>query len=78
MPSSIRCRLQGHDPDACNVCRRCGDESGAAHSWGEEPRERPCYRRERCGRCGQEREQPEHEWDSIGSGLKCRRCGLSI
>jgi hypothetical protein len=78
MSSSMRCRITGCDRDPCGVCRRCGDESGAKHDWREADRERACYRHEVCDRCGREREQPEHDWESVGGNLKCSRCGLAV
>ncbi len=78
MPPSLRCRITGCDLDACGVCRRCGSESKAQHQWREAERKRPCFRLETCEGCGQEREQPEHDWEMQGDNLKCGRCGMSI
>ena len=78
MPRPMRCRITGCDLDECGVCRRCGSESQAHHQWQDRERKRPCFRLEACEVCGQEREQPDHDWEPVGDNLKCTRCGLSI
>lgn len=78
MASSLRCRITGCDLNECGVCRRCGKVENAQHEWKEAPRERPCFPREVCERCNEEREQPDHDWEPSPQGLKCSRCGLSI
>jgi len=84
MASSLRCKISGCDLDECGVCRRCGAESAAKHSWRAADRERPCFDRKVCERCGKEREIPDHDWEStVGltpdvPALRCTRCGLSI
>jgi len=76
--SAIRCRLTGCDPDDCGVCRRCGLEKNPRHQWKDAPGERPCFPRQVCERCGTAREQPDHDWEPSGRGLRCSRCDLSI
>jgi hypothetical protein len=76
--ASLRCRISGHDLDDCGVCRRCGVEQSPTHQWKEGERERPCFPREICERCGATREQPDHDWETTAAGLRCTRCGLSI
>ena len=78
MGSSLRCKVTGCDLDECGVCRRCGSEKKATHQWENAEQNRPCFNREICAVCGQEREQPDHDWDAAPQGLKCTRCGLSI
>ena len=78
MPASIRCRITGCDLDECGVCRRCGDASKAEHRWQEATRNEPCFPRWVCERCGKERQQPDHDWETVGDNLKCRRCRLTI
>ena len=78
MPSSMRCRITGCDLDECGVCRRCGNDSEAKHRWQEADRTRPCFPRKVCEVCGQEKEQPDHDWESVDGNLKCLRCGLVI
>ncbi len=84
---ALRCKLSGHDRDACGVCRRCGDAEGAEHDWRkEQERARPCFEVESCSRCGETRERPDHDWtptpadtlDGTGIEMKCSRCGLKI
>lgn len=84
MGPSIRCRVTGCDLDECGICRRCGDASKAAHQWKEADREKPCYERKLCERCGEEKSQPDHDWQTGTSAvtgeieMKCSRCGLLI
>ena len=82
MGTSVRCRLTGCDRDPCGVCKRCGDEQGAAHDWQDGERQDPCYRHEVCSRCSNSRDQPDHDWNPVvtaaGTNLSCSRCGLEI
>ncbi len=85
MSSSMKCRLKGHDLNECGVCSRCEAQVEAGHSWEDAPREKPCFRREVCARCGVAQEFPDHDWESFATpagltetGLKCTRCGLTI
>ena len=85
MPSSLRCKVTGHDLDDCGVCRRCGTEAEPNHEWKETtPRKRECYRLEVCARCEQEKEIADHDWEQVPGkipdtmDLKCSRCGLQI
>ena len=84
---SMRCKLTGHDLNDCGVCKRCQDASEAKHDWAEQERERECFKRSVCTRCGEIQEKPDHDWtptpaehDLDGSGIemKCSRCGLKI
>ena len=75
---SLRCKVSGCDLDPCGICRRCGSEKEASHAWQEAERTRPCFKRQVCQTCEVEREQPDHEWDSTATGLKCTRCGFAI
>ena len=78
MAAKMMCKIAGHDPDDCGVCKRCGREENTRHEWKEVERDRPCFRRENCGKCGQTREQPDHDWQMGEKDLHCSRCGLSI
>jgi len=83
MSRSLRCKITGCDVDDCGVCRRCGSEAGAQHTWQEAERLRPCFSRKVCERCGRERESPDHDWETrtgVAGDLqmKCTRCGLQI
>ena len=84
MPSSLRCKVTGHDLDECGICRRCGSESEANHEWKEAAeRNRPCFKLSVCERCQTERETADHDWETSTGGpqgivMKCTRCGLSI
>ena len=78
MGKGLRCKLAGCDRNECGVCRRCGDQEGADHAWIEVERDEPCYRKEACDRCSEERAQPDHDWQSIGGDLQCARCALKI
>ena len=75
---SMRCKLTGHDLDACGVCKRCGEAKGSQHQWKAAEREQPCFKREVCERCETERQQPEHDWQMENANLVCSRCGLKI
>ena len=82
----MRCKLTGHDLDPCGTCKRCGDASADDHDWQDVDRKRPCYRRKECSRCGDFKEDPDHDWtptpsetgDGTGIELKCSRCALKI
>lgn len=78
MAATLRCRITGHDPDPCGVCRRCGMETDTTHDWTDAEREEPCVRKEVCEKCGRERTQPDHDWEPGEGSLTCSRCGLSI
>jgi hypothetical protein len=83
MTAPLRCRITGCDRDPCGVCRRCGTEKDTSHDWGELERDRACFRKEVCTKCGREREQPDHDWQAGESptgemSLTCSRCGLAI
>lgn len=84
MASSIRCRVTGCDRDDCGVCRRCGDDREADHAWQEAERNKPCFPRMVCERCGAEKEKPDHDWEIGGPtpqgelSMECSRCGLRI
>lgn len=78
--------MTGCSRNECGVCTRCGDASEASHDWNESERERPCFKRTECSRCGEVNETPDHDWtptpgltgDGTGIKLKCDRCGLEI
>lgn len=83
MSSSLRCKVTGCDLDDCGICRRCGAEQDAKHLWKDAERKRPCYTLKVCERCAQEKESPDHDWESgTGPGqqlkMTCSRCGLEI
>ena len=88
MSSSMRCRITGCDLNDCGVCRRCGSVKNANHKWKDSERNKPCFQRKICERCGEERLSPDHQWEmseapATGAGihgpdLKCGRCGLTI
>jgi hypothetical protein len=83
MTASMRCRLTGCDLDPCGVCRRCETEKDTTHDWQDTDRDRACFRKQACAKCGREREQPDHDWEPgvAASGepsLTCSRCGLEI
>ena len=84
--TSIRCKLTRCALDDCGICKRCGDRSAANHDWRKVERDRPCFERSECSRCGEVHESPDHDWaptpadspDGTGLVLKCSRCGLNI
>ena len=80
---SMRCKISGCNLNPCGVCRRCNSEAEAKHDWQAAERERECYAKQACSRCGQNRESPDHDWDTtIGPAgdpvMKCTRCNLRI